>query len=248
MRTPTAKFDLTFTLDRGLRRDGRPAGLRGELEYAATCSTGTAAAALRRGLVRVLDAVTAAPDVPVRPVEVLGAARAAGAAGAGHGDAGGCGHGVACRSCSRRRRRRTPDAVAVVSATRTMSLRGAGRAGEPAGAVADRRRGRARSPVAVPAARGRRTWWSRCSGCWRPGRRTCRWTALARRADAVHAGRQRAPSWCSRRPGWRGLDDRCAVCWCWISPRDRGRAGGLADGPVDAAERGDARAGRTWRT
>jgi nonribosomal peptide synthetase DhbF len=71
VRTSTAKVDLTFSMTEGFGLDGRPAGLTCELEYALDLFDRESAEALAQGLVRVLDAVVAAPDVPVSRVEVL---------------------------------------------------------------------------------------------------------------------------------------------------------------------------------
>ena len=73
VRTPTAKVDLSFRLSEGFGPDGRPAGLTGEVEYALDLFDRGSARALAGGLVRVLEAVVAAPDVAVSRVEVLAA-------------------------------------------------------------------------------------------------------------------------------------------------------------------------------
>jgi amino acid adenylation domain-containing protein len=73
VRTPTAKVDLSFTLSEDFRADGRPAGLAGDIEYALDSFDRGSAEALAGGLVRVLEAVVAAPDAPVSRVEVLAA-------------------------------------------------------------------------------------------------------------------------------------------------------------------------------
>jgi glyine---[glycyl-carrier protein] ligase len=71
VRTPTAKVDLSFTLNECFGPDGRPAGLTGDLEYALDLFDRSSALALAQGLDRVLAAVVAAPDVPVSQVDVL---------------------------------------------------------------------------------------------------------------------------------------------------------------------------------
>jgi nonribosomal peptide synthetase DhbF len=73
VRTPTAKVDLSFTVSECFGPDGRPAGLTGDLEYALDLFDRESAEALAAGLVRVLQGVVAAPEVPVGRVEVLGA-------------------------------------------------------------------------------------------------------------------------------------------------------------------------------
>ena len=71
VRTPTAKVDLTFTVNECFGADGRPAGLTGDIEYALDLFDRETAAALAAGLGRVLEAVVAAPDVPVSRANVL---------------------------------------------------------------------------------------------------------------------------------------------------------------------------------
>jgi glyine---[glycyl-carrier protein] ligase len=73
VRTSTAKVDLSFTLSENFRPDGLPAGLNGDVEYALDLFDRGSAEALAGGLARVLEAVVAAPDVPVSQVEVLAA-------------------------------------------------------------------------------------------------------------------------------------------------------------------------------
>ncbi len=71
VRTPTAKVDLSFSVNECFGPDGRPAGLAGELEYALDLFDRETAAALAAGLVRVLEAVVRAPAEPVSRVDVL---------------------------------------------------------------------------------------------------------------------------------------------------------------------------------
>jgi len=71
VRTSTAKLDLTFTVTERFGPDGRPAGLDGDVAYALDLFDRETAEALAAGLVRVLEAVVAAPDVPVGRVDVL---------------------------------------------------------------------------------------------------------------------------------------------------------------------------------
>ena len=71
--TPTAKVDLALLVIETFGPDGRPAGLTGEVEYALDLFDADSAQALAGGLVRVLEAVVAAPDVPVSRVQVLAA-------------------------------------------------------------------------------------------------------------------------------------------------------------------------------
>ncbi len=71
VRTSTAKLDLTVTMTEHFGPDGRPAGMDGDVAYALDLFDRETAAALAAGLVRVLEAVVAAPDVPVSRVDVL---------------------------------------------------------------------------------------------------------------------------------------------------------------------------------
>jgi len=71
VRTPTAKVDLSFTVSECFGPDGAPAGLTGDLEYALDLFGRGSAEALAAGLVRVLAAVAATPEVPVSRVDVL---------------------------------------------------------------------------------------------------------------------------------------------------------------------------------
>jgi glyine---[glycyl-carrier protein] ligase len=73
VRTSTAKVDLAFMLIENLGPDGRPGGLNGDVAYALDLFDRGSAEALAAGLVRVLEAVVAAPDVAVGRVEVLAA-------------------------------------------------------------------------------------------------------------------------------------------------------------------------------
>ncbi len=73
VRTPTAKVDLSFRVSEDFGPDGRPAGLHGEVEYALDLFDRASAQALADGLVRVLDVVARAPDVPVSRLEVQAA-------------------------------------------------------------------------------------------------------------------------------------------------------------------------------
>ncbi|HKN52135.1 MAG TPA: condensation domain-containing protein, partial [Amycolatopsis sp.] len=73
VRTSTAKVDLAFMLIEDFDADGRPAGLNGDVVYALDLFDRASAEAAARGLVRVLEAVVAAPEVPVSRVEVLAA-------------------------------------------------------------------------------------------------------------------------------------------------------------------------------
>ncbi|ONI76154.1 hypothetical protein ALI144C_36365 [Actinosynnema sp. ALI-1.44] len=71
VRTSTAKVDLSFTLSECFGPDGSPAGLTSDIEYALDLFDRESVEALAAGLVRVLEGVVAAPDVPVSQVDVL---------------------------------------------------------------------------------------------------------------------------------------------------------------------------------
>ena len=73
MQTAAAKVDLSFTLTENFGPDGRPAGVDVDLAYALDLFDRGSAEGLAQGLVRVLAAVVAAPDVPVSRVPVLAA-------------------------------------------------------------------------------------------------------------------------------------------------------------------------------
>ncbi|HWH00004.1 MAG TPA: amino acid adenylation domain-containing protein, partial [Pilimelia sp.] len=69
----TARFDLTVQFAVRSDADGRPAGLSGQLVYAADLFDHGSAEALADRLVRVLAQVAADPDAPLRSLELLGA-------------------------------------------------------------------------------------------------------------------------------------------------------------------------------
>ncbi|MGW0778948.1 amino acid adenylation domain-containing protein, partial [Streptomyces sp. NPDC002835] len=66
-----AKFDLLFSLEETFTADGGPAGLSGLVEFSADLFDRTTVEALGDRLVRLLDAVTAAPDTRIGSVDVL---------------------------------------------------------------------------------------------------------------------------------------------------------------------------------
>ncbi|MGX9891589.1 amino acid adenylation domain-containing protein, partial [Streptomyces sp. NPDC002276] len=68
-----ARFDLSFNLGEMHAEDGVSAGLRGRLDYRTDLFTAQTAQSLADRLVRVLEAVVAAPDRAVREIDVLGA-------------------------------------------------------------------------------------------------------------------------------------------------------------------------------
>ena len=192
---------------------------------------------LAERLVRVLAAVAADPQAPVRAVQVLDAAERRQVL-AGWNDtavpvpaAGGVHELIAARAAA------GPDAVAVVCGGCALTLRGAGGAGGAAGAVPGGGGGR-----------GRSRWWG------------CAWSAALdlvvavlavwqagaaylpldpgypAGAAGVHAGRQqrggagRAPVGAAA--GWRRAADRAV--WCgWMTrlprPRSAGGRGGRRD-------------------
>ncbi|GAA2581759.1 amino acid adenylation domain-containing protein [Actinomadura fulvescens] len=71
VRTSTAKVDLTFTVMEHFGPGGRPAGLDVNVAYAVDLFDRESAEALAEGLVRVLEAAVAAPDLAVSRIEVL---------------------------------------------------------------------------------------------------------------------------------------------------------------------------------
>ncbi|MBF9134805.1 amino acid adenylation domain-containing protein, partial [Plantactinospora sp. S1510] len=68
---PVARFDLELGLREGLDADGRPAGLTGWVTGAADLFDVVTVERLARWFGRVLELVTAAPDLPVRAVDVV---------------------------------------------------------------------------------------------------------------------------------------------------------------------------------
>ncbi|MFD3514398.1 amino acid adenylation domain-containing protein [Streptomyces sp. NPDC058657] len=66
-----AKFDLTLALKEAHAPDGAPAGLHGHLEFATDLFDRTTAKELVERFERVLRAVVASPDTPVRDVDVM---------------------------------------------------------------------------------------------------------------------------------------------------------------------------------
>ncbi|WP_020699829.1 non-ribosomal peptide synthase/polyketide synthase [Streptomyces sp. AA1529] len=72
--TGAAKFDLDFTFGEHFTDDGAPAGVTGQLRYATDLFDHDAATALTGRLIRVAEAVVAAPERPVRAIDVLTAA------------------------------------------------------------------------------------------------------------------------------------------------------------------------------
>ncbi|MFJ3928565.1 amino acid adenylation domain-containing protein, partial [Streptomyces sp. NPDC090022] len=70
VRLDAAKFDLLFSLEETFTADG-PAGLRGVVEYSADLFDRATAETIGARLARLLDAVTADPQLPVSAVDVL---------------------------------------------------------------------------------------------------------------------------------------------------------------------------------
>ncbi|MFJ1611148.1 condensation domain-containing protein, partial [Streptomyces sp. NPDC088253] len=68
-----AKFDLSFSLGETHGGDGEPAGLEGQLDYRTDLFAEGTVRGLAERLVRVLEAVVAAPDRLVRDIDTLGA-------------------------------------------------------------------------------------------------------------------------------------------------------------------------------
>ncbi|WP_411077444.1 amino acid adenylation domain-containing protein [Streptomyces sp. cmx-10-25] len=112
VRTGISKFDLTFTFTERRDEEGRPDGLDGHLEFATDLFAPATAHALAARLTRLLGALAAAPDRPVRTAEVLTADERAALVRSGHGPA----RTVRARTVPeafRAQRDRTPGAVAV---------------------------------------------------------------------------------------------------------------------------------------
>ncbi|MBW5485661.1 non-ribosomal peptide synthetase, partial [Streptomyces bambusae] len=71
VRLEAAKFDLLFSLEETFTAEGGPAGLRGVVEYSADLFDRATAEAIGARLGRLLDAVTADPQLPVAAVDIL---------------------------------------------------------------------------------------------------------------------------------------------------------------------------------
>ncbi|WP_455568892.1 amino acid adenylation domain-containing protein, partial [Streptomyces inhibens] len=69
--TGTSRFDLMFSLAEQHSDDGAPAGIEALLEYSGDLFDRTTVEGIAERLVRVLEQVTADPDVPVQQVDVL---------------------------------------------------------------------------------------------------------------------------------------------------------------------------------
>ncbi|KIF78035.1 hypothetical protein QR77_37895, partial [Streptomyces sp. 150FB] len=72
LKSAAARFDLSFNLGETHTDDGTPAGLEGELNYRTDLFAEATVEVLADRLVRVLEAVVADPDQPVRAIDVLG--------------------------------------------------------------------------------------------------------------------------------------------------------------------------------
>ncbi|MCW6010718.1 amino acid adenylation domain-containing protein, partial [Micromonospora sp. CPCC 205371] len=69
--TRAARFDLAFNFAESYAADGSPAGITGRVEYSTDLFDAESVRRLADALVRFLDAVTAAPDVPISQAEIL---------------------------------------------------------------------------------------------------------------------------------------------------------------------------------
>jgi amino acid adenylation domain-containing protein/non-ribosomal peptide synthase protein (TIGR01720 family) len=67
-----AKFDLLLSLGERTGADGEPLGIDGRLEYSLDLFTESSAAKLVERFIRLLEAAVAAPNMPVRRLEILG--------------------------------------------------------------------------------------------------------------------------------------------------------------------------------
>ncbi|HEY2640237.1 MAG TPA: AMP-binding protein, partial [Streptosporangiaceae bacterium] len=72
--TQTAKFDLSINLSERRGADGAPAGITGHIEYATELFDRSTVEALAARLVRLFEAVAAAPDQPIGGIDLLSAA------------------------------------------------------------------------------------------------------------------------------------------------------------------------------
>ncbi|RSD09445.1 amino acid adenylation domain-containing protein [Amycolatopsis eburnea] len=71
VRRDVAKFDLTAGIEENHAADGSPAGLTGQLEYAADLFDAATAASIARWFARFLTAAVTTPDVPVTELDLL---------------------------------------------------------------------------------------------------------------------------------------------------------------------------------
>ncbi|WP_327132148.1 amino acid adenylation domain-containing protein [Streptomyces sp. NBC_01343] len=119
-----AKFDLSLNLRASSREDGRPGPLRAFVGYAADLFDAGTVRTLVRRLVRVLEAVTADPATPIGAIDILGDEERAALAVRGAGP-----EPVdpftesSLQEAFRHQAERTPDAVAVRCAGRSLTYR-----------------------------------------------------------------------------------------------------------------------------
>ncbi|VVJ22267.1 Polyketide synthase modules and related proteins [Amycolatopsis camponoti] len=71
VRRDVAKFDLTAGIEENHAADGTPAGLTGQLEYAADLFDPATASSIAERFARFLTAAVATPDVPVTDLDLL---------------------------------------------------------------------------------------------------------------------------------------------------------------------------------
>jgi amino acid adenylation domain-containing protein len=71
VRRDVAKFDLTAGIEENHAADGTPAGLTGQLEYAADLFDAAMASSIAERFARFLTAAVATPDVPVTDLDLL---------------------------------------------------------------------------------------------------------------------------------------------------------------------------------
>ncbi|NBH07361.1 non-ribosomal peptide synthetase, partial [Amycolatopsis sp. SID8362] len=71
VRRDVAKFDLTAGIEENHAADGSPAGLTGQLEYAADLFDPATAASIAQRFARFLTAAVTTPDVPVTELDLL---------------------------------------------------------------------------------------------------------------------------------------------------------------------------------
>jgi amino acid adenylation domain-containing protein len=118
----TATLDLSFSLTERVGADGTPAGLSGDLVYAADLFGRDTAAMIATRLVRLLSTAAADPELPVGQLELLSSAERRGLLVAGSGPVAqvveaGVAELFAAQAA------RSPDAVAVVSGDSALTYR-----------------------------------------------------------------------------------------------------------------------------
>ena len=112
--TASAKFDLSLGLASSAARTAQPAGIDGVLEYATDLFDRASVAALAGRLVRLLEAAVAEPERAIGSLDILSAEERDTILREWNDTARAGSRPPPCRSCSRPRSTRRPDAIAVV--------------------------------------------------------------------------------------------------------------------------------------